>query len=223
MDNIFYPKDLDDKTLSYFASHINANDNIKEIISRKAEELNVKDISITKFDANIISLLVSIHKPKKAVEIGCFLGYSAITIAKAMQEEARLYTIEKNGEYVQIAMDMIHKLSLSKTITVINEDATTYLHKLSKFAPFDMCFIDADKENYPLYLKWALKNLKSNGLIIAHNVFLKGKLFYDGEDKEQNKKSRGMREFLYNFFSDEKIKERSIIPTPDGLAVAIVK
>ncbi|MCX7905184.1 MAG: O-methyltransferase [Elusimicrobiales bacterium] len=219
----FYPEKLDEKTIEYFNKHITDGNNIKEIITKKINELGIKNISITEIDSNLISLITLINKPKKVLEIGCFLGYSAITIAKNMPEDGRIYAIEKNDQYTQIALDIIKEIGFSNKITVINEDAIDYLPKLSKISPFDMCFIDADKENYPTYFKWSIKNIKSGGVIIAHNVFLKGKLFYDGDDKEQNKKSRGMREFLYNFFTEEKIMHRSIIPTPDGLAIAILK
>lgn len=218
----FYPQGLDEKTIEYFIKHSINDDPLYNIILKKVSELNLKNISISPFEANIIATITQMIKPKKVVEIGCFLGYSAITIAKNMADDGRVYTIEKNDQHAQIAMDIIKEEGLSNKITVINENAIEYLSKLSKIAPFDICFIDADKENYPFYFKWSVKNIRTNGVIIAHNVFLKGKLFYEGDDKEQNKKSRGMREFLYNFFSDDKIISRSIIPTNDGIAIGVI-
>lgn len=219
----FFPDKLEEKTVEYFISHIAGQDTLFEKIKNKALELNMKNISVSPFDAAVISTITMLAKPKRAVEIGCFLGYSAIKIATSMPDDGKLYTIEKNDISAQAAMDIIKEEGLSNKIIVINKQAQEALAKLSKISKFDMCLIDADKEEYPFYLKWALKNLKSNGVIIAHNPFLKGKLFYDGDDKEQNKKSRAMREFLYDFFSDENLISRAVIPTPDGLVVGIVK
>ncbi len=219
----FYPEKLDEKIIEYFSSHIILEDKFYSKIQLQAEKLGIKNISITPFDASVIAMITSAVKPLKAIEIGCFLGYSALTIAKHMPDGGRIYTIEKNDTYAQLAIDIIKEERFSEKITVINDDAEIYLSKLSKISKFELCFIDADKEKYPTYLKWALKNLKSGGIIIAHNIFLKGKLFYDGDDKEQNRKSRGMREFLYIFFNDESLISRSLIPTPDGLAVGVLK
>ena len=219
----FYPEDLDSQTIQYFIKHSIYDETLREKIAKKSSELNLEDISIPSFDANIISTITKMTKPKKVVEIGSFLGYSAITIAKNMPDDGRIYTIEKDGRIAQIAIDIIREEGVSSRITLVNEDALEYLPKLSKFAPFDMCFIDADEENYPFYFKWSIKNIKSGGVLVAHNVFLKGKLFYEGDDRQQNRKSRGMREFLYNFFTDEKISSRCIIPTYHGIAVGVVE
>ncbi|MGC9070467.1 MAG: O-methyltransferase [Elusimicrobiales bacterium] len=219
----FYPQSLDEKSCEYFISHINSQDRVYEKIKLKAEKLNIKNISLSPFDAAVVGILTSALKPLKAIEIGCFLGYSAITIARNMPDDGRLYTIEKDDTYADSATEIIREEKLDEKITVINDDAENYLSKLSKISKFELCFIDADKDKYPFYLKWALKNIKSGGMIIAHNVFLKGKLFYDGEDKEQNKKSRGMKEFLYIFFNNDSFSSRAIIPTQDGLAVGILK
>lgn len=218
----FYPQGLDEKTIEYFIKHSTTDELLYNKIVKKASELNIKNLSISPFEANIIATITKIVKPRKAVEIGCFLGYSSITIAKSMPDDGKLYAIEKEEKYAQAAIEIIDEEGLSNKIIIINDDATGYLSKLTKISPFDICFIDADKENYPFYFKWAVKNVKSGGVIIAHNVFLKGKLFYEGDDKEQNKKSRGMREFLYNFYRDENIISRSIIPSKDGIALAVV-
>lgn len=217
------PENIEPKTIDYIVKYVSMDDNYLKKVIEEMEKSSIRKINITPFEGNIIYTLISSIKPKRGVEIGTLCGYSSIWIAKALYDGAKLYTIEREPKYAEIALKIFTEIGFDKKITLINEEAKDALNKLTKFAPFDFCFIDADKENYPFYLRWAIKNLSDGGLIIAHNPFLKGKLFYEGDDKEQNKKSRGMREFLHILFTDLNISSRAIIPTSDGLAIGVVK
>ena len=214
---------IEKKTEEYLISHLASDDSYTARVLEEMQKNGIKNINITPFEGNIIATLISMIKPKRGVEIGTLCGYSSVWISKVLDDDAKLYTIEKDPKHAEIATKLINELALDKKITIINSDAKDALTKLSKFSPFDFCFIDADKDEYPSYIRWALKNLRSGGLIIAHNPFMKGKLFYDGDDKEQNQKSRGMREFLHILFTDERIIQRMIIPTSEGIAVGVVR
>jgi predicted O-methyltransferase YrrM len=217
------PTNIEPKTAEYIINHTASDDDYLKKIINEMEKNGIRKINITPFEGNIISTILSAIKPKRGVEIGTLCGYSSLWISKALDENGKLYTIEKEPKHAEIALKMISELGVEKKIIVMNSDAKEALTKLSKFSPFDFCFIDANKDDYPYYIKWALKNLRSGGLIIAHNPLMKGNLFYEGEDKEQNAKSRGMREFLHILFTDDKISQRAIIPTSDGIAVGVVK
>ncbi|MEF3280340.1 MAG: O-methyltransferase [Elusimicrobiota bacterium] len=217
------PETIEDKTKNYIINHLAVEDNYLKKVIEEMENKGVRKINITPFEGNIISTIISTINPKRGVEIGTLCGYSTIWLTRSISEDGKIYTIEKEPKHAEIALKIFSELGLDKKIVLMNYDAKEALNKLSKFSPFDFCFIDADKPNYPYYLKWAIKNLRSGGIVLAHNAFMKGKLFYDGEDKEQNQKSRGMREFLHIIFTDEKISHRSIIPTSDGIAFAIIK
>jgi caffeoyl-CoA O-methyltransferase len=217
------PENIEEKTKEYLINHIASDDSYTKMVLDEMEKNGIRKINITPFEANIITTLISMIKPKRGVEIGTLCGYSAIWIERALSNDGKLYTIEKDTKHAEIAIKIINELGLNKKITVINSDANEALQKLSKFSPFDFCFIDANKDGYPSYIRWALKNIRSGGLIIAHNPFMKGKLFYDGDDKEQNQKSRGMREFLHILFTEERISQKMIIPSSDGIAVGVVK
>lgn len=214
---------LEPKTLDYILSHIAVEDDYLKKVVFEMERNGIRKINITPFEGNIISTLISMIKPKRGVEIGTLCGYSSVWISKALGDDSKLYTIEKDPKHAEIAIKLFNELSLDKKIVVMNSKASEALNKLSKFSPFDFCFIDANKDECPKYIKWAIKNLRSGGLIIAHNAFMKGKLFYDGDDKEQNQKSRGMREFLHILFTDDRITQRMIIPTQDGISVGVIK
>lgn len=218
-----FPENIDKKTIEYITGYIaNEDEYLKKVIN-EMEKNNIRKINITPFEGNIIATILSTIKPKRGVEIGTLCGYSALWIAKSLEEGSKLYTIEKDPQNAEIALRIFSEIGVDRKITLINSPAREALGKLSRLSPFDFCFIDANKEDYPYYIKWAIENLRNGGIIIAHNPFMKGMLFYDGDDKEQNRKSRGMREFLHILFNNEKIIHRAIIPTSDGIAIGVLK
>jgi predicted O-methyltransferase YrrM len=217
------PEKIDTKTFEYIVKHTaNDDDYLKKVLD-EMEKNNIRKINITPYDGNIISTLISMIRPKRGVEVGTLCGYSSLWISKAMDDSSKLYTIEKEPQHAEIASKIFAELGLERKIILMNSEAKEALTKLSKTGQFDFCFIDANKDDYPFYIKWAIKNLKSGGLLLAHNPLMKGNLFYDGDDKEQNRKSRGMREFLHILFTDESFAHRAIIPTSDGIALGIMK
>ncbi|PIS46705.1 MAG: hypothetical protein COT17_07265 [Elusimicrobia bacterium CG08_land_8_20_14_0_20_51_18] len=223
MSSDFFPSSIGEKAGEYFGRVLGEEDSYRKKILERMREKGVRMINITPFEGNIISTYVRALNPRKGVEIGTLCGYSAMWLLRAMDENSRLYTIEKDPLHYNLASQVFEENGLSKRVIMIQDEALDALEKLSKLAPFDFCLIDADKDAYPDYLKWCLKNLRSGGLMIAHNPFLKGELFYEGEDRKQNKKSRGMREFLHLLFKDENFSSYCVIPSKDGLAVGVRK
>lgn len=217
------PQNIDTKTLEYIITHTANNDDYLKKVLDEMEKNNIRKINITPFEGNIISMLIAMIKPNRGVEIGTLCGYSSVWISKALDDKSKLYTIEREPKHAEIASKIFIDLGLDKKIIIMNTDAKDALSKLTKTAKFDFCFMDASKDEYPFYIKWAIKNIRSGGIILAHNPMMKGNLFYDGNDKEQHKKSRGMREFLHILFTDESFSHRAIIPTSDGIAVGIIK
>ena len=123
-------------------------------------------------------------KPKNILEIGTFTGYSALSMAYGMPENAHLYTIEVNPEQEDIIRKYIEKSGFSKQITLIIGDAKTEIPKFeSNF--FDLIFLDADKIHYPLYYELLIPKLKKGGLLLADNALWSGAVLNENAtDKE---------------------------------------
>ena len=155
------------------------------------------------------------------MEIGSLYGYSAHWLARGLPEGARLYSLEKDPLCVNAAKDGLEVSGLTRKVTVMEGPAADSLKTLSKLAPFDLCFIDADAENYPVYLRWAAANLRPGGLVLADNAFLKGKVCAEGGDAPDNAAARAMREFFHVLFDSDRFVSASVIPTGVGLAVGI--
>ncbi len=178
-------------------------------------------IQIGPEEGKLLSLFIKIQKIKSIVEIGTLYGYSSICMAKALLEDGHIYTIENNPQYSRIAKKNFSAFNLSDKITLIEGNALEKLSELSAKAPFDMIFIDADKGGYPKYLDWAESYIKQDGLIVADNTLLFNTVFLESPPKEVSEKSwHAMREFN-NRLSDEKKYFSILIPTDEGMTVAL--
>lgn len=107
-------------------------------------------------------------RPKRILEIGTFVGYSAIMMARELDANAYLATIEAHAGRAKLAREKIEKAGVRPKIDVIIGDAVKVIPKLT--GKFDMIFIDAAKEEYFTYLKLVEKKLHKGSVIVADNV-----------------------------------------------------
>jgi len=112
--------------------------------------------------------LVAQYKPRKVLEIGTLVGYSAIRMGRLLPRGGRIICIEKDPIYVEIAKSNIAKAWLTERIEILAGDAVRVIPKLS--GQFDMVFIDAEKRQYLDYLKACERLLHPGSIVVADNV-----------------------------------------------------
>lgn len=132
--------------------------------------------SIGKVEGKLIQLLIKISKPKQAVEVGTFTGYSALIIAEALPEDGILITCETNKEYAEMAQRYFRQSAYGKKIRLKLGPALQTLQEIPKCS-VGFVFIDADKPSYGKYFDEALRILNPGGLIFVDNVFWRNKIF----------------------------------------------
>lgn len=127
---------------------------------------------ISPYVGKLLSLLVQIHKPKKILEIGTLCGYSALWLAKELDLEGHILSLEREPLFVEKAQKNIQEAQLQERITIQQGEAKDSLSSLvqNKEGPFDLIWIDADKKNYPLYLEYALLLGRKGTLLILDNL-----------------------------------------------------
>lgn len=185
----------------------------------EAQRLNKEGISISCFEANLISFFIRQNRCAKFVEIGTLTGYSGLKILASLPAHGHLWTLELNEEHASIASRLFDEAGFHGRYTIVVGKAEEHLDKLLAEAPFDGVFIDANKAAYPLYLEWSLKALKAGGLILADNTLLKG-VVPDPNEQPPNKITNQLRQFNQNL-TDKTRFDSIIIPTEEGLSVAI--
>jgi predicted O-methyltransferase YrrM len=123
--------------------------------------------------ARILQLLVLLHRPRLVVEVGTFFGYSAIHIARGLPDGGRLISLEAGPQMAELAGLNIARAGLAASVLVVACDAVEYLRSL-KPQSVDMVFIDADKEDYPEYLRLCYPALARGGLLVADDALALG-------------------------------------------------
>ncbi|OGR67540.1 MAG: hypothetical protein A2081_06450 [Elusimicrobia bacterium GWC2_61_19] len=219
--DMFSRRHLVPELTAYFGALAAADEGYAAHVTAAMEKDGVRGTAVSTLEGKILEAFARLSGARKAVEIGSLYGYSAHWLARGLPEGARLYSLEKDPLCVNAAKDGLEVSGLTRKVTVMEGPAADSLKTLSKLAPFDLCFIDADAENYPVYLRWAAANLRPGGLVLADNAFLKGKVCAEGGDAPDNAAARAMREFFHVLFDSDRFVSASVIPTGVGLAVGI--
>ena len=173
----------------------------------------------------LIRLLLLINKPKKILEIGTAVGYSASFMVDVLKKDVSIDTLELDRERILIAKENIKRLGFEDNINIIEGDAEESLKELSKsdINIYDMIFIDAAKGQYMIYLDEALKMSKPGTIIISDNILEDGKIIESHflvEKREITIHDR-IRQYLYRLKNDERLAT-DILSVGDGAAVSLV-
>ena len=159
------------------------------------------------------NFLINTTKPKKILELGTAIGYSAISFSMNESVE-RLVTVEINEDMVKIAKENIKKSGLEDKIEIVHSDAYEYLVESSD--TFDFIFIDAAKGQYEKYFEEAIKLLNRDGIIVCDNVLFRG-MIANQELIKRRKITivKRLRKFLKDIKDDDRFYS-SIVPIGDG-------
>lgn len=168
--------------------------------------------------ARLLEVLCYISKPKKILEIGTALGYSAILMAFAQRDEGSIDTIDRSYDMAEKAKHNIRQAKLDKRINVVTGDALDVLKCLEK--KYDFIFLDASKGHYLEFLPEMLRLLQTGGILVSDNVLYKGMIASDNlVVKRKNTIVRRMRDYLDAICSSQVLRT-SIIPIGDGVAIS---
>jgi caffeoyl-CoA O-methyltransferase len=159
----------------------------------------------------LLEFISSMIQPKKILEIGTFTGYSALCLAKGLQTQGELHTIEIRKEDAEISRNYFSKSLQAKQIILHEGDALTIIPTLPE--EWDLIFIDADKVNYINYYELTLPRLKNDGFIIADNILFHGDVL---EDNITGKNAKAIHAFNEHVASDERVQQ-VVVTARDGL------
>ena len=161
-----------------------------------------------------LSMLSKMIQPKYILEIGTYTGYSALCLAEGLQKDGKLITLEKNEELKGKISAYLDQSDYKDQIEVKIGEAASILPTLNY--TWDMIFIDADKENYPVYYDMTIDNLRSGGLLLADNVLWSGKVY---DPQQQDKVTNTIRSFNEMVLNDPRV-ENILLPIRDGIMMA---
>lgn len=169
--------------------------------------------------AVLLEQLVGLKKPKKILEIGTAIGYSAALILRNC--DGKITTIEINEEYAEKAKSNLSSLGYDGRYTVFLGDADDILPFMD--GKFDFVFIDGPKTRYPGFLPHIKRMLSPGGVLLADNVFFNGMVTGEGEVKHSKQTIiNGLDKFLHDLASDPDYTT-SILPVGDGMSLSVKK
>jgi predicted O-methyltransferase YrrM len=190
-----------------------------------SEAAGLPSISVAPNEGRLLMLLAQLCGARNILEIGTLGGYSTIWLARGMVSEGSLITLEANPKHAEIARLNIARAGFTDRVEVRVGPARDTLSQLASEGrrPFDLIFIDADKESYPEYLAWSIKLSRPGTLIIADNVIRDGKIL---DPTDTDPRVQGARRFN-QLLADEPRVKATVIQTVggkghDGMAMAIV-
>ena len=165
----------------------------------------------------VVADILSQIKPKKILEIGTAVGYSAMCFSKYLQEDGWIDTIEREKERIEEAKENIQRVGVKDRIHIWEGDAVEILPTMQE--NYDMVFIDAAKGKYPFFLKEALRMLAPQGVILADNVLYKGYVMGDYNKHKQRTAVRNLREYISEVTQNPDL-ETKILEVGGGLAIS---
>lgn len=186
-----------------------------EKIKQKALEEHIPIIMDDTLE--VVDRILKEVQPKRILEIGTAVGYSAMCFSEYLQGDGKIDTIERDEERIAEAKVNIKNVGVEDKINIYEGDAVEILPTLNE--KYDVVFIDAAKGKYPFFLKEALRMIKPTGVILADNILYKGYVRSDYNKHKQRTAVRNLREYIKEVTENPNI-ETEILEVGDGLAVS---
>ena len=208
---------IDERLVTYINSLDSGNTDILDTIEREALDCYVP--IIRKEMQSFLKLLLAMQKPKRILEVGTAVGFSAILMAEYNPYPCEIVTIENYEKRIPIARENFVRAGKEKQITLIEGDATEVLKTLED--PFDMIFMDAAKGQYINFFGDVMRLLKPDGVLVSDNVLQDGDIIESHFVVARRNRTihKRMREYLYELTHREDLVT-AVLPIGDGITVS---
>lgn len=213
---------MDEKIISYLESLIEERDPLLNKMEQLAKEEQVPIMDLVGMET--LLQLLRIQQPKKILEIGTAIGYSAIRMAKTINK-VEIVSIERDEKRFGQATQFLQEANLEDRVHFILGDATEPHELVEKMAPYDVIFVDAAKGQYERFFTMYEKYLAPTGIIVTDNVLFKGLVAQSIEEIETKRiKSLVKKIDKFNHWLMEYNKyDTAILPVGDGIAISKLK
>ncbi len=189
------------------------------------EQHGLPSINVSPNEGKLLYLLAKLSGARKVLEIGTLGGFSTIWLARAVGPEGRVLSLEYEPRHAEVARRNLSRAGLAGQVEVRVGAALDLLPQIevSGEGPFDLFFIDADKENYPGYLEWALQLSRPGSVILSDNLIRNGAVIQPGPEGGT---AAIIARYNHELATNPRL-ESLILPltrfNTDGLGITIVK
>jgi predicted O-methyltransferase YrrM len=209
----------------YIASLLIPPDAALDGALKASDEAGLPSINVSANQGKLLMLFARMLNARNILEIGTLGGYSTIWMARGMAEGGRLITLEYEAKHAEVATANLVRVGLSDRVEIRVGRALETLPKLvdEGRGPFDLVFIDADKQGYTEYLEWSMKLSRRGTVIVADNVVRNGAITDEASSDEM---VQGIRRFNRALAAEKRVSATEIQTVGskgyDGLAIATV-
>ncbi|WP_430606587.1 O-methyltransferase [Enterococcus sp. AZ170] len=210
----------------YFIEKLVENDPIFDQILTNNEKYQLPPHDVSPSQGKFLYLLAKIKGAKRILEIGTLGGYSTLWFAKAVAENGQVISLEYDQKHAKIAQENLALAGVSEKTTILVGAAAETLATMvqTQTSPFDLIFIDADKENNSLYLKYALQLAQPGTIIIGDNVVRDGAVI---DSQSSDGRVIGVRSFIEDLSTSKHLTSTAIetvgVKGYDGFTISIVE
>jgi caffeoyl-CoA O-methyltransferase len=200
----------------YLVAHNPAPDPVlRELAAETAALGPVSMMQIAVEQGVLLEFLAKLVGARRAVEVGTFTGYSAISIARGLASDGRLLCCDVSEEWTAIARRYFARAGVAERITLRIAPAIETLRALPRTPEIDLAFVDADKTGYRAYYEELLPRLRPGGLIGFDNVLWSGSVADPTDTSDNTLALRALNDFIAG---DERV-DRVMLPVADGLTL----
>ncbi len=191
----------------------------KDFSLEKTEKFAIEEMASNPISLKFLQFLIQIAGVKRILEIGAFIGVSALYFAKALPKDGQVVTIEKFDHFAQIARRNFEQNGLSNRIKLIEGDAFEVISGLPAEEKFDLIFIDGNKEKYKDYFLLTEHLLSTGGIVIVDDCFFHGDVV---NQQTTNDKGAGTKALL-EYVATRSDYQRIALPLANGLMMMVKK
>lgn len=211
---------VEERLITYINSLDSGNTEILEKIENEARAGLVP--IIRKETQNLLKLLLAMQRPKRILEVGTAVGFSALLMEEYNPVECRITTIENYAKRIPVAKENFLRAGRQNVIELIEGDAAEVLKILQE--PYDFIFMDAAKGQYINFLPEVMRLLKSGGVLVSDNVLQDGDIIESRFAVTRRNRTihKRMRDYLYEITHMEELTT-SVLPIGDGVTISVKK
>ena len=193
-------------------------DLLEEILQRTYSDRDDKSMLSGFYQGRLLSMSSRQIRPRRALEIGTYMGFSALCLAEGLSGDGKLYSLDIEPETFAIAGGYWSRSPLGERIEGRLGVATEIIPTLGE--TFDLVFIDADKPNYGNYFDLVMPMLRVGGVILADNVLWSGKVLDAENGAEVDENTRALHEFNLKVGADPRVSQ-ILLTVRDGLLMIV--
>ena len=197
---------------AYAQKYTSVPDDLQEEVASNTESTHQHaHMMSSRLQGKFLEIFSILRSPSRILEIGTFTGFSALCLAKGLNENGKLHTIELREEDAKTARQYFERSNFAGKIILHTGNALDIIPQLNE--NWDLVFIDADKTGYLEYYRLILPLVKNGGVILADNVLFHGEVL---EEPVKGKSAKAISEFNEFVKNDIRV-EHVLIPIRDGL------